>query len=231
MISFILPVYNEADKLKRNVIRLKNFLDSLNINYEIIIAEDGSTDGSDRIAEGLSSDKKIVHIHSDKRLGKGGSLKNASSYVRGDYVIYMDADLATGLKHLKDVISFLKEYDVVIGSRYLKGSRASRTLKRFLLSKVYHFFVKFFFPGLKLTDTECGFKGFKRDVFLNLNKHVRNNGWSWDLEFLVKAKKYGLRIKEIPVSWKEGEDTKFNLFSDSLSQFLEILKIKFEIMK
>ncbi len=231
MISFILPVYNEANKLKRNVVRLKNFLDSLKINYEIIIAEDGSTDGSDKIAERLMKDKKTIHIHSDKKLGKGGALKHASLYVRGDHVVYMDADLATDLKYLKDLIRFLKEYDLVIGSRYLKRSKASRILKRFLLSKIYHFFVKVFFPDLKLTDTECGFKGFKRDVFVNLNKGIRNNGWSWDLEFLVKAKKRGLSIKEIPVKWEEGKDTKMNLFRDSISQFFEILKIKFESVK
>jgi len=231
MISYILPVYNEADKLERNVTKLKNFLNSLDRNYEIIIAEDGSTDGSDRISERLSRDERIVHIHSDKKLGKGGSLKNAAPYVRGDYVIYMDADLATDLKNLKDLLRFLKEYDVVIGSRCLESSKISRTLKRFLLSKVYHFFVKLFFPGLKLTDTKCGFKGFKKGVFENLNKDVRNNDWSWDLEFLVKAKKQDFKIKEIPISWKEGEDTKVNLIRDGFSQFLEILKIKFEVMK
>lgn len=231
MISFILPVYNESDKLEGNVMKLENFLGSLNINYEIIIAEDGSTDGSDKIAERLSKDKKIIHVHSDERLGKGGSLKNAGPYVRGNYVICMDVDLATNLKHVKDVIRFLREYDVVIGSRYLKGSKTSRTLKRFLLSKIYHSFVKLFFPSLKLTDTECGFKGFKKEIFVNLNKQVRNNEWSWDLEFLVKAKKHGFKIKEIPIVWKEGETTKMNLFRDSLSQFLEILKIKFESVK
>lgn len=231
MISYILPVYNEADKLERNVTKLENFLDSFDRNYEIIIAEDGSTDGSDRISERLSRDGKIVHAHSDKKLGKGGSLKNAAPYVRGDYVIFMDADLATNLKCVKDVVKFLKEYDVVIGSRYLKGSKTSRTLKRFLLSKVYHSFVKLLFPGLKLTDAKCGFKGFKGEIFVNLNKQIRNNGWDWDLEFLVKAKRRGYKIKEIPVSWKEGEDTKVNLFRDSLSQFLGILKIKFEVMK
>ncbi len=226
MLSVILPVYNEADKLGKNVLKLKEFLESLDKNYEIIIAEDGSTDGSDKIAEILAKDKKIFHIHSDKKLGKGGSLKNASRHVKGNYVVYMDADLATDLKYLKDLIRFLKEYDVVVGSRYLKRSKASRTLKRFLLSKVYHFFVKVFFPDLKLTDTECGFKGFNRDVFLTLNKEIRNDGWSWDLEFLVKAKKRGLTIKEIPITWKEGENTKMNLFRDSLSQFFEIIRIK-----
>ena len=231
MISYVLPVYNEADKLERNVNKLKNFLDSLNRSYEIIIAEDGSTDGSDRIAERLSGDKRILHVHSNERLGKGGSLKRVSSHARGDYVIYMDADLATDLKHVKDTIRFLKEYDVVIGSRYLKGSRSSRTLKRFLLSKVYHFLIKILFPGLNLTDTKCGFKGFKRDVFVNLNRQVRNDGWSWDLEFLIRAKKHGLRIKEIPVSWKEGENTKVDLLQDSISQFIEILRIKLELAK
>ena len=229
MISFILPVYNEADKLERNVNKLKHFLDSLGIDYEIIIAEDGSTDGSDRIAERLARDRRIIHIHSDKKLGKGGSLKNASSYVRGEYVIYMDADLATDLKHVKDVIKFLKEYDVVIGSRYLKRSKISRTLKRFLLSKIYHFFVRLFFPSLGLTDTECGFKGFKKEVFVNLNRKVRNSGWSWDLEFLVKSRKMGLKIKEIPVCWREGKETKMNLFRDSLSQFFEIVRIRGEV--
>ncbi len=208
--------------------KLKNFLDSLKIDYEIIIAEDGSTDGSDKIAERLSRDKKIVHVHSNKKLGKGGSLKNAVSFVKGD-VIYMDVDLATGIENVKDVMRFLEEYDVVIGSRYLKSSETSRTLKRFLLSKIYHFFVRMFFPGLGLTDTECGFKGFKRKVFVNLNKQIRNSEWSWDLEFLVRAKNKGYSIKEIAVKWKEGKETKMNLFRDSLSQFFEIIRIKLEV--
>ncbi len=225
-ISVILPVFNESDKLETSVFRLRMYLDSLNTEYEIIIAEDGSTDGSDKIAKRLAERDVIIHIHSDERLGRGGALKRAGKLVRGEYIIYMDADLATESRYIGIMIKHLRRYKIVIGSRYHNHSNASRSVKRLFLSRIYHSIVRIMFPSLRLSDTECGFKGFRRGVFLSINRQVRNNGWSWDLEFLARAKRRGLKIKEIPITWKEGRTTTVNIIRDSLSQFLEIFRIK-----
>lgn len=226
MISFILPVYNEADRLERNVARVKNHLDSLGISYEIIIAEDGSTDGSEGVAARLAKSGDVVHLHHKERLGRGGALKRAGLIAGGEYIIYMDIDLAADVRHIGDMLRHLKRYDIVTGSRYHKGSVAERSLQRLVLSKAYHFMVRLVFPSLRLSDTECGFKGFRRGVFILLNRSVRNSGWSWDLEFLVRARRTNLNIREMPVTWRECRTTRVNIIRDSMSQFLEIFRIK-----
>ncbi len=226
MITFILPVYNEADKLERNVSVLKRHLGFLGLEYEIIIAEDGSMDGSDRIAAGLAKSGRVIHLHHDKRIGRGGAIKKASLIAGGEYVIYMDTDLAADVSGIGSMLKHLQDHDIVTGSRYHRDSIADRSSHRLVLSKVYHSFVRMVFPSLGISDTECGFKGFRRDTLLSLNRSVRNNGWSWDLELLVRARRMNLRIKEMPVIWKEGKTTGVNILRDSLSQFLEILRIR-----
>jgi glycosyltransferase involved in cell wall biosynthesis len=226
MLSVVLPVFNEADKLEKNVSCIRKYLDSSGMDYEIIIAEDGSTDGSDEIAARIARPGKIIHMHHEERLGRGGALKRAGMIARGDFIIYMDTDLAVDIRHIKDVLRHLQDNDVVTGSRYLNDSDTKRSFHRLVLSRIYHLTARSVFPCLGLTDTECGFKGFRKEVFLSVNMSVRNNGWSWDIEFLVRAKKGGFRIKEIPVAWKEGETTKVSIIRDGLSQLIEIFRIR-----
>ena len=109
-ISIVIPAYNEKDRLATCISKLKDSLKTITEDYEIIIAEDGSTDGTNELAEELSKrDAKIVHLHGDKRLGRGKALNRAFKASSGERLIYMDVDLATDLIHLPELINAIRQ--------------------------------------------------------------------------------------------------------------------------
>jgi len=229
-VSVVLPAYNEAKRLKRAVEEVKRWMDETGYDYEIIIAEDGSTDGTDRIADELAKkDRKVKHIHSSKRLGRGKALTRAFKQAEGDVLVYLDVDLSTDMKHLKELIDSIAKdgYDVVTGSRLMKDSQTDRPLKRDLASKVYNFLVRTML-GSKLRDHQCGFKAFKRSTILPLLDEVKDEHWFWDTEILVLAQRKGLRVKEIPVRWKQSGDTKVKFTKDVVYMFSQILRMWME---
>jgi glycosyltransferase involved in cell wall biosynthesis len=100
-VTVVFPAYNEVDALEHAVDKVAQALNEFTSSYEIIIAEDGSTDGTDKLAEALAEEHPFVkHIHGEKRLGRGVALKNAFMQSSGEVLVYMDLDLATDLKHL-----------------------------------------------------------------------------------------------------------------------------------
>jgi len=104
-VSIVLPAYNEARRLEHAVNEVKKWMDKIGYDYEIIIAEDGSTDGTDKIASKLAKrDPKVKHLHSDERLGRGRALSNAFKVAEGEILVYLDVDLSTDMKHLKELI-------------------------------------------------------------------------------------------------------------------------------
>jgi len=229
-VSLVFPVYNEAERIEWAVGRANEALTEITHSYEVVIAEDGSTDGTDKIASSLSAKYSFIkHVHSDKRLGKGKAIKEASKRSKGEIIVCMDADLATNIKHLKELIQAINEgYDFAIGSRMLPESKAKRTISRTITSRIYNFMVRFFFrTGIK--DHQCGFKSFRRNALLQVLDDVRADHFFWDTEVLVRALRRGYRIKEIPVDWKEGKKTKVRLFKDSFTMGFQIFKFWLEL--
>lgn len=232
-ISIVLPAYNEAKRLREAVEKVREAAERTGYDYEIIIAEDGSTDGTDKIAAELSSENsKIVHLHSDERLGRGRALMNAFDNARGDVVVYMDVDLATDLKHLKELVDAIavEGYDIATGSRLMKESKTDRPAKREIASRGYNFLVRLFL-GSKIHDHQCGFKAFRRKVILEIGKEVKDNHWFWDTEVLVLAQKRGYKVKEIPVEWKHGGETKVDFGKDVVYMFSQVLRMWLNEMK
>jgi len=227
-VSLILPAYNEAERIEGAVRKVREVLEGIGYSWEIIIAEDGSTDGTDEIAFRIADGERIRVLHSEKRLGRGNAIMRGAREARGRVVAFMDVDMATDLRHLKELIDsvLVEGYDVAIGSRLAEGSNASRPLSREIASRLYNFLVRFLL-GSRIRDHQCGFKAFKREVLIEVGEEVRDGHWFWDTEFLVLAQRKGLRIKEIPVEWKHGGKTKVKLIGDSIYMFKQILRMKF----
>ncbi|MCL2477345.1 dolichyl-phosphate beta-glucosyltransferase [Candidatus Bathycorpusculum sp.] len=224
-VSVVLPAYNEATYLPIAVEKTTETLNSFTSAYEIIIAEDGSTDGTAECAEELTQKYPCVrHIHRPQRLGRGMALNNAFAQSRGEVLAYMDLDLATDLKYLKPLIEAIsvEGYDFATGSRMMPQSKANRTLSRDLSSQSYNFLVRHML-GSKLKDHQCGFKAFKREPLLKLLGKVEAKHWFWDTEVMVRGYRQGLRIKEFAVEWHSGKDTKVNLAKDSWNMFWQIM--------
>ena len=224
-VSVVLPAYNEVEYLnpavEKTIAALNQFTDS----YEIIIAEDGSTDGTAECAQELAQKTpSLRHIHRANRLGRGTALNNAFKQSNGQVLVYMDLDLATDLNYLKPLVEAItvEGYDFSTGSRMLPQSKAERTFSRGLSSKKYNFLVRHML-GSKLQDHQCGFKAFKREPLMELLDKVDAKHWFWDTEILVRAHRQGFKIKEIAVEWKSGKGTKVSLFKDSWNMFRQVM--------
>ena len=226
-VSVVLPAYNESDYLQTAVEKTIQTLDEFTRSYEVIIAEDGSTDGTAECAEELAQKNVFVrHIHREKRLGRGTALNNAMKQSNGQVIVYMDLDLATDLKYLKPLVEsiIVEGYDFSTGSRMLPESKAERTIGRSLSSKTYNFLVRHMLSS-KLRDHQCGFKAFKRERVFELLDEVKATHWFWDTEIIVRAHRHNFKIREIAVEWKSGKDTKVNLIKDSWNMFWQILSL------
>ncbi len=225
--SVVLPAYNEVDYLYPAVEKTIQALDSFLDSYEVIIAEDGSTDGTAERSEELAQKYPCVrHIHRDQRQGRGTALNNAFKQSNGAVLAYMDLDLATDIGYLKPLIESISSegYDFSTGSRMLKESRAERTFSRSLSSKTYNWIVRHIL-GSRLHDHQCGFKAFKREPLLKLLDEVEAKHWFWDTELMVRAHRRGYKVKEIAVDWRSGKDTKVNLAKDSWNMFWQIIRL------
>ncbi|MCJ7424441.1 glycosyltransferase [Candidatus Bathyarchaeota archaeon] len=231
-LSIVLPVYNEASILRQNVESIEKVASQITRDYEIIIAEDGCSDETSRIAADLSvNSSRVIHLHSDRRLGKGLALKRALKACEGRIVTFMDADLSTSLDHLHDVVKLVDNgYDVVIGSRHSRGSCTRRPLFRAIASRTYNVLVRFLFRDSVL-DHQCGFKGFNRQVLNDVLDETAENGFLFDTELILRLKLKRLRMIEIPVRWTEtGErNSKFRLIPDGAIMVFKLLRLRFRL--
>lgn len=229
-ISIVLPAYNEASRIQNCVRKVERAVSSLSSSYEIIIAEDGSTDGTSDIVIQLSkTNHNLSLLHSPARLGKGKAIKNALRSARGDIIVFMDADLPANLKYLQCIVQIAKEQrGLAIGSRHVKSSRVQRPFTRTLSSLLYNLLVQtLFFDGVR--DHQCGFKAMSREVASVVQDDVKSDGFFLDTEMILQCKRLGLPVVEVGVEWsetKKGSESKVNLFRDAAKIFRELLSFR-----
>lgn len=225
MVSVIVPAYNEGRVLGRNVRQLQAILERNWKEYEIIISEDGSSDGTADIAKSLVS-SRIRLVRNGRRAGKGAAIKSAAARARGSIIMFMDADLASNPKHVAELVRKLMEgADIVVGSRYHPESVVRRTWLRYAASRGFNWLVNVLL-GSRLTDHQCGFKAFRKDRVLPVVESASGTSWFWDTELLVNAQRKGLTIAEVPVEWHEGDDSRFRLVNDTIHMGVELLLFK-----
>ncbi len=174
-----------------------------------MIAEDGSN--SSKIVEQLRERyRNIIYFQNDRRLGRGRALREAWERVYGDVYVYLDVDLATDLMKFdayRILIEQQSSFDLVTGSRYIRGSATERPWLRRTASKAYNCLVRLLFQtGVK--DHQCGFKSFSRKLVECLAMEAKSDSWFWDTEVVVLAKRLGFRIEEIPIYWTEKKGRK-----------------------
>jgi len=229
MLSIIIPVFNESKILEDNITLLNNSVESITTSYEIILAEDGSTDETYNICKRLENNPNIRVLHHPERQGKGNALKSAFNSALGDIVIFMDADLSVNLDSLCDLISPLsEEYSMVVGSRYAEGARINRGFVKTFKSRLYNFMVNLFFRT-NILDHQCGYKSFNREHLEPILSNVSDGAFFFDTELIIRTKEAGLKIIEIPVEWSEPERRKsrvglYNEFNIFLKLFSFIKK-------
>lgn len=236
-LSIIIPAYNEEANFKRGVLsKVAVFLKNFTSLHEVIIVDDGSIDSTRRLISSFIKDKKNWRLIINPHQGKAAAVATGVKLVKGENLIFSDFDQATPLSEIEKLLPFLeKGYDIIIGSREVKGAkREKEPFHRHLMGKVFNLVVKIFaFQGIQ--DTQCGFKLFKTEAAQNLFSHLQVNKpekinqaftGAFDVELLYLALKKGYRIAEIPVFWQHYKTTRVNPINDSLRMFIDVLKIR-----
>jgi len=200
-VSLIIPVRNESSIIAKNLGVLCDFMK--NERYEILVCDDFSTDGTYEILTKVAEKNASVRpLHFRQRIGKGGTIKAAISKARGEIIVIMDADLATDLRHLRALMGTVEaDRALVIGERAVHD-RLTQGYTRTILSLGYNSLVRLLFRT-GVVDHQCGFKGLRNADARLLFEQVEDNGFLFDTELILRAKKLVLPIKRIPVEWKE----------------------------
>jgi glycosyltransferase involved in cell wall biosynthesis len=229
-ISIILPAYNEASQIERCIREVTRTASSFSGSYEIIVAEDGSTDGTEQIVETMAqNNSKLRLLHSPARLGKGKAVKRALASAKGDVIVFMDVDLATSLKYLPKIVKIAQESrGMAIGSRHVRGSKVQRRFSRTLSSLTYNLFVRMLFRD-GVHDHQCGFKAMSREVAHVLLDKTASDGFFFDTEMILWCKKLGFPVTEVGVEWAEKSkksETSINLFPDAMRLGMDLLRFR-----
>lgn len=213
LVNLTLPVYNEEKILEQTIKKVLPLAD------EIIISDNASTDNTERIGRELAKKHhKITYLRTEEK-GVGAALKNAWNKSKCDILTYMDVDLSSDINKFNDLIN-LKEEDLAIGIRMDKESRG----KRKPLSNMYNKLTQLVFKT-NIKDFQCGFKAVKKHTFQKLN--IKSNGWFFDTELIIKAKRKGIKIKEVPLDYVQGQESKVRIISTTFELLRGILKLVF----
>ncbi len=229
-LDIVIPVLNEEHALPRCIDTLSDFLEGEMPQYQwrIVVADNGSTDTTLEVAKAYAAQSdRVGYIHLDQR-GRGRALKRAWSESNADVVSYMDVDLSTDLAAFPALIGSIADegYDLATGSRLMRGSQTTRSLKRESISRAYNLLIKAV-HWTHLSDAQCGFKALGRGAADAVLPLIVDNHWFFDTELLLIAEKRGFHIKEVPVTWREDPDTRVKIVSTALEDIRGLLRLRF----
>ncbi len=236
VLTIIIPCYNEQINLEHGVLEeVYSFLQTLNIGWELIISDDGSTDRSNDLVKQFLIGKPDLYLLSNPHGGKPAAILAGVNRARGKYLLFTDMDQSTPLKELEKLLPYINSYDVIIGSRL---DRKNAPVYRKIGSAVFKQIRKLMLLS-EINDTQCGFKMFQtslaQEVFPKLG-YFQNNGtvrgWrvtSFDVELLHIMQRRGTKIKEVVVDWEDRDRNQYKQKSyvrESIEMLKEVIKVK-----
>lgn len=232
-VSLCIPAYNEEKIIKETLKTLDAYMSANFDDYEIIISNDGSTDNT--AAAAAEADLPCVRVTGyEKNRGKGCAVRTAILESTGDIAIFTDCDLAYGtdvIKKMADMFEADPDADIVIGSRNKSADGyEGYTFIRKLASKIY-IKVLCLFGGFKLSDSQCGMKGFRREAAKEIFPLCEVDRWAFDFEILIWANELDKKILEMPVKVINHRESKIHVASDTVKMLRDLVKMKKRIKK
>jgi dolichyl-phosphate beta-glucosyltransferase len=229
-LSVVVPAYNEERRLPRTIEQIEEYLDSRRLAYELILVDDGSSDGTRHVMDEAAKRNAKVRLEIlENNRGKGRALAIGVAASRGDKVLVTDADLSTPIAELEKLEAAINAgAGVAIGSRSIKGSRIEvpQPAYRMMMGKVFNLIVQLvLLPGI--WDTQCGFKLFRADVAHPVFAALTTDGFGYDPEVLYLAKRRGVKIAEVPVVWRNSVETKVMAVRSSVDMFKHVVRVRF----
>ena len=225
-----IPVLNEEERLPVGVPTLYKYLQTLDLkSFSITIADNGSTDATETVANKLVAEFPGVKYLKVGKRGVGLALKASWKQSTADIIGYMDVDLATDIHHFPDVVRRFEQESaqVVNGSRNMAASHVvNRTVVRSVFSRCFNFILRHAL-GVNFTDGMCGFKFIRRSLYQRLlTVGLESDGWFFCTELLTVAERTGQTISEIPVNWTDDQNSRVRLIRLSLNYLQEIYKLR-----
>ena len=235
-LSWIIPTYNEERRIEKTIREVHTYLRSRNFpdGYEIIVADSSSKDRTPGIVRGLSREIPCLILLNVENKGKGWAVREGMLHGKGGLRLFSDADNATSPDHFDKMIPLLeKGMDVVISSRNSRDAEGAsqdipESLLRRIAGKMGNLIIQVFaVPGI--WDTQNGFKAFSAPAAEKIFSCARMTGFSFDIEALALARKFGCTIGIVPVRWKHDPDSKVTLAS-YIQVFIDVFKIRWNLM-
>lgn len=224
-ISLIIPAYNEAERIGKSLLSAKDYLAENFETYEIVVVDDGSSDGTPNLARKFGDSVKVFQL--ERNSGKGAAVRKGMLESEGLVRVFTDADFSTPIYELKKIMKELNGgADICIGSRAIQPEliKVHQPFFREMLGKTFNLFVRtFLFSGIK--DTQCGFKGFKDYAAEKVFSKAKIDGFGFDVEILYLAGKEGFKIAQVPVEWYNDDRTTVSPVK-GIKAFLELFEIK-----
>lgn len=242
-LSVVIPSYNEMVNLQKGVLdKVEHFLSKKKFNYEIIVVDDGSDDGSCDFVQNYANQNSNLKLIKNEHSGKAGAVTSGMLKATGEFILFTDMDQATPIGEIDKLLpNFLEGADVVIGSR--KNQRKGAPFSRIIMARGMMILRSIIVGVSGISDTQCGFKAFTQksagELFSKINQ--LHNGFSrvsgsavaagFDVELLYLAQKMGYKIKEVPVNWLYVETRRVSPLRDSISAFFDLLRIRMNSLK
>lgn len=232
-VSVVIPMYNESGIIADTAKKLSEEMSKSFDSYEILFSDDGSNDGCGDIVKSLDLPCVRVTGYAQNQ-GKGCAVRTAVMEAEGDVIMFTDADLAYGTGVISDAVKMLEantDAGILIGSRNIsKDGYEGYTFLRKIASKIY-IKVLCIVGGFDLTDSQCGCKAFRRDAARTVFSKAKVNGFAFDFEMILRAKKAGIKIIEMPVKIINHRESKVRVLRDSLRMLRDLRKIKKDIKR
>lgn len=222
IVSLVVPAYNESTVIKNTLERLDSNLEKNAVPYEILIVDDGSIDDTRSRVIDYSLNKKHISVLSyDKNVGKGYAIKTGFKKARGDAIIFFDSDSDIDAKQIQRFLNSLNGADIVIGSKWHPDSEVKTPFIRKMLSHIFNVLARLL-TGVKVSDTQTGIKALRRQAFLDVFEQLCVKRYAFDVELIVLARIYGLKVTEIPVKLDINEMFSFKEAWNMLRDLLGI---------
>jgi dolichyl-phosphate beta-glucosyltransferase len=227
-LSIIIPAFNEEARIESSLEKIRSYCLAKHPSHEVLVINDGSEDRTSAIVQhwaDLWPNLQILQY--PKNRGKGYATKAGVLTAKGQWILCSDADLSTPIEELDRLLAFAHLYDVVIGSRSIDGSHIERKQPwhRVFMGRFFNWAVRTVLVGGH-KDTQCGFKLYHRRAAETLFERMITDGFAFDAEILFLAKRLGLKVGEVPVSWKNDNRSKVRLLQDPPLMFLDLFRIR-----
>jgi len=225
-LSIVIPAYNEAGRIAGTLEQVRRYTSSKPFPVELIVVDDGSTD---KTLEIVAMCPEVRVVRNDRNRGKGFTVRHGVLEARGQLILFSDADLSTPIEEADKLLAAMdaQRADAAIGSRALQRELIGihQPFFREFAGRGFNLLVRLF-TGLKLRDTQCGFKLFRRESTRRAFEFQRVEGFGFDPELLFLIERLGGKVVEVPVRWNDNPATKVRFLRDSVRMFSDLARLR-----